>query len=713
MGKRPVKKEKPAKGVRANQKKAASKSSTKVENKSASAKQPTELLRGEKPLSFAFSDRVNYPRKGVEPEMKPLDWYVESMTNDEKLKKKTELVRRSYAVYAKSKSEKDKKKYSRDKVKHLSAFRTGTGFNNRPQGLITLDVENLEPHQKAALERDKESIVMSGTSVNGIDKFAVFRVRQPKDEKEFTAFAQALHKRFGIPSTDDQTSPDRLRFLVHQRKGELYVNADAKPLLVDKFGLDAVKTELLDNGKALSTYCTLRHSYTKETALAMLEEYPISKTSKTITLESLPTWCEKWEGQYKNDRWATEDEVDGIELLEFIEQNKHLSPHQIFLDMTRKEVRVTLTHVSQLLQALREEGSRLTYDEYLAKITPKDNGNDHVILAMRDVISGVNRILCTLGNYSLIAGPKKSRKTLLTAFFIMLLPAGTRVIIFDTEQGNQRARRREKMLRAYCPDKVISVYNLRGMGATERKNVIDAVTEKEKPTFIVIDGIRDLISDINNPAEANDLIYWLEKLTGKEGTPHVMTILHTNKADNNARGHLGTELENKSENVFNTRPLDKGTATEVTNPFARDEAMNAFAIRHDKEGFPEAFSIDRAGRAEHKTWRTLETLFKGEALTNGIRNKDLLAALMQSLERGKDTCNRMIKELVKNGWLTHEDRNAPYLLGTIPNDVKEAMNENGIGMSMKIGEFKSDYNEVARELVEGQKDKPRSLKMAG
>mgnify|MGYP007001916110 CR=1 FL=1 len=34
---------------------------------------------------------------------------------------------------------------------------------------------------------------------------------------------------------------------------------------------------------------------------------------------------------------------------------------------------------------------------------------------------------------------------------------------------------------------------------------------------------------------------------------HIFTVLHENKIDNNVRGHIGTELQNKSETVISVR----------------------------------------------------------------------------------------------------------------------------------------------------------------
>ena len=67
--------------------------------------------------------------------------------------------------------------------------------------------------------------------------------------------------------------------------------------------------------------------------------------------------------------------------------------------------------------------------------------------------------------------------------------------------------------------------------------------------FVVIDGIRDLVYDINSPSEATCVISKLMQWTD-EYQIHLHTILHQNKSDENARGHIGTEINNKAETVI-------------------------------------------------------------------------------------------------------------------------------------------------------------------
>ena len=62
--------------------------------------------------------------------------------------------------------------------------------------------------------------------------------------------------------------------------------------------------------------------------------------------------------------------------------------------------------------------------------------------------------------------------------------------------------------------------------------------------LVVIDGIRDLMLDINNSTEATKLVGDLMQWTSEQNI-HIQTVLTSTKGDDNARGHIGTELNNK------------------------------------------------------------------------------------------------------------------------------------------------------------------------
>ena len=64
--------------------------------------------------------------------------------------------------------------------------------------------------------------------------------------------------------------------------------------------------------------------------------------------------------------------------------------------------------------------------------------------------------------------------------------------------------------------------------------------------LVVIDGIADLVSDVNNLDESSMVIQKLMKWT-EELDCHIITVIHSNYGSEKPTGHLGSYLEKKAE----------------------------------------------------------------------------------------------------------------------------------------------------------------------
>lgn len=211
-------------------------------------------------------------------------------------------------------------------------------------------------------------------------------------------------------------------------------------------------------------------------------------------------------------------------------------------------------------------------------------------------------VLGTLGNFSLIIGKAKSRKTFFHSFFLgawinegvftgifkATPPIDQPICIyFDTEQSRfhvqKVVKRVLRMVSKQRSSKFIG-YNLRRYSHAQRVLVIEeAIYKTVGLGLVVIDGVRDLISDINSPDEATyiagKLLKWSE-----EKNIHIVTILHQNKGNNDARGHLGTELQNKAETTISV--TKEGEISIVAPEYCRDKEFEPFAFGIDLEGLP-------------------------------------------------------------------------------------------------------------------------------
>ena len=74
---------------------------------------------------------------------------------------------------------------------------------------------------------------------------------------------------------------------------------------------------------------------------------------------------------------------------------------------------------------------------------------------------------------------------------------------------------------------------------------------KYRPQLVVLDGVRDLLADINDGIRAQEVVEELMKLA-QETDCCMVCVLHQNKGaeDRNPRGWIGTELMNKAFEVY-------------------------------------------------------------------------------------------------------------------------------------------------------------------
>ncbi|RIV25097.1 hypothetical protein DYU11_07195 [Fibrisoma montanum] len=214
-------------------------------------------------------------------------------------------------------------------------------------------------------------------------------------------------------------------------------------------------------------------------------------------------------------------------------------------------------------------------------------------------------IVATLGNFSLLIGKAKGGKTFTITIAVAAaikqdlvlgcirgtLPADRPIVLyFDTEQGRYHVWRVVKRICALsdmAEPPNLQVYALRSYPTQTRRKFIDwLINQTPNIGLVVIDGVRDLVYDINDGQEAteiaNDLLRWTE-----EKRIHILTVLHQNKGDTNARGHLGTELVNKAETVITLSkdPYDRDVKI-VAPEFCRDKEFSPFSFAIDEQGLP-------------------------------------------------------------------------------------------------------------------------------
>jgi len=171
----------------------------------------------------------------------------------------------------------------------------------------------------------------------------------------------------------------------------------------------------------------------------------------------------------------------------------------------------------------------------------------------------------TFGNFSFVQAPPKTKKT----FFISLLASvflsgnnnfggkikGYRnnkcLLHFDTEQGSWHAQRVFRRVQDMAGVKDLGCYQtyaLRTISYKQRLEFIEYCLEenKDKNGLVVIDGIADCVSDVNNLEESNLCVQKIMQLSARYNC-HIITVIHSNFGSDKPTGHLGSFLEKKTE----------------------------------------------------------------------------------------------------------------------------------------------------------------------
>ena len=219
----------------------------------------------------------------------------------------------------------------------------------------------------------------------------------------------------------------------------------------------------------------------------------------------------------------------------------------------------------------------------------------------------------TDGNFSFVQAFPKVGKS----FFISLLVSayqsggnkysgnikghrrGRKIIHFDTEQGEfhcQKVFRRPVIMNELQNDDNYHTYALRAMTPNERVDFIEYIIydkfNEDKIGLIIIDGVADLLNDVNSMTETNYVVQKIMTWTAKKQC-HLLTIIHQNFGSDKPTGNLGSALEKKAETQIKLEKneVNKGWIT-VECKRSRNRSFETFSFTINENGLPEFVDND-------------------------------------------------------------------------------------------------------------------------
>lgn len=308
-------------------------------------------------------------------------------------------------------------------------------------------------------------------------------------------------------------------------------------------------------------------------------------------------------------------------------------------------------------------------------------------------IDGVT--IATLGNFSASTGKPKSKKTFNVSAIVAsalsgkevlkykadLPPCKNRVLYIDTEQSKfhcHKVLHRILTLAELPTDQEndrIEFFVLREYTPDQRRDIIRWALHEEKDIgLVIIDGIRDLIHDINSPSESLDIINELMRWSSYYEL-HIHTVLHLNKGDDNTRGHIGTELNNKAETILQiSKNVENGKISEVRAMHIRDREFIPFAFEIGDDSLPhlvEDYQFKMSKKDRLSSYADMTEQQHRSALEAAFPDRDnvgyqaLLEALKKGYDsigysRGRNTLVNLCKFLIQHGAIQKSGRGYTY-----------------------------------------------------
>jgi hypothetical protein len=245
----------------------------------------------------------------------------------------------------------------------------------------------------------------------------------------------------------------------------------------------------------------------------------------------------------------------------------------------------------------------------------------------------------TRGNISCISGKAKSRKSFLIALLAGdLIKESCKVLLIDTEQGTYHITKSAQRILQLADISLFEksnnliVLTLREKGTNARRELTEQAIKYYTPDIVFIDGIRDLIYSINDEHEATEIINLLMRLSSEQNI-HICSVLHENKGDNNTRGHIGTELMNKSETIISV--TKDGDLSKVEPKFCRNIDFETFYFRINENSLPEKATPEAIPTEKEKKIKLYQNAFADK---KQLSFNELVKYVMNNCFNNKGQC---------------------------------------------------------------------------
>ena len=323
-------------------------------------------------------------------------------------------------------------------------------------------------------------------------------------------------------------------------------------------------------------------------------------------------------------------------------------------------------------------------DEKLQRLEQRRITPNSVIPKRRFLFEMFDKPCFARGELVGITGRAKSGKTFFTSMLMALGvcnevmgirridPKPLRVLWMDTEQSEESTQEIlcDRIMKLWqrnmpegesidnFPSEMFDIFNVRADAWQDRLPLLETAIKEYHPDLVILDGIRDLVNDINDGILSQQVIERLMHLAS-ETECCIVSVLHQNKAseDKNLRGWIGTELTYKSFEVYECSK-DSDRIFSVKQTMTRKyDIIDTLQFVVDAEGLP--MPVSQA--VSHAVAKSATLALSGTPQSVGKYDaEEVFTSVMQEGEklRGYELEKRVMeryKSITLNGYLYIKD----------------------------------------------------------
>jgi hypothetical protein len=281
------------------------------------------------------------------------------------------------------------------------------------------------------------------------------------------------------------------------------------------------------------------------------------------------------------------------------------------------------------------------------------------------------------GNISTLTAQTGAGKTHVLNSIIRALASGERtlgfegeidgkVVYLDFEQSSDDFDAAIRYQAKIGADSIVKAHHLTGYGAKLAKAVIGAVLKyEENIRLLIVDGYADCVLSVNDDQECSDFVKDL-LFAAQELQIAVLGVLHLNPgSDFKSRGHLGSELDRKSETVMQIN--QDGEVREIWTSKARKKPIAkghglCFQWSDEDKGFVElqgSSSDMKLLKKKDQYTRELLTVI-AETQMHGWKYNELRDAIMSAAGVKERAAKTRISDYLEVEILAHSSETGNY-----------------------------------------------------